>query len=330
MQTNTSLDAMNFSSILNVLPPSVVASLTFACVAITFNIFVIAILLRLQISGNVLNLLIMSLAMSDLFSSISVIIGSSLSIIGSITTIFIYSKWAAMNIICKLNSFLAVSTSYSATLTLTILAIERYRVICFPMNIRREYRHYFIAIIGIWLFSFAVSSYMVISYQSIPFHPYLCYMSGSNYIGNNVWLIASGVTCYLLPNVITIFCYVMIVLKLCRRKLPGDSVTKQSSYTAKRRKEIISVASLLIITVLSAFSNCAYHLYLIITLIKISDDVSILTSFYTDFKYHDITFLQISIFITILQSGLDPILYNFVSSKFRSSVRKLLCSYLKH
>lgn len=319
---NNSQYIFNYTVILNVLNFIIMLTYFLSTLAIILNIFVIYMLLKLRLVTNALNLLLMNLSLSDLLKSFSLIISSSLAVAGARNTYMLKPTLAFWTTICKLNYFIMLSTSFSASFSLTALAIERFRAIYFPLEIRSDYRQYLIVVAFIWILSLGASAYTLVSYHIIPIYPYFCLLNGEYFLGNNVWLIITGLMCSIIPVIITIICYIMIAVKLCGRNLMIDSSMIHSEFLRKRRREIISIVSLLIMTIMSTFSNCNYYLYLIIALAYHSNHSFQSIKYYTDSTLHNVNILQVSILLTVAQTSIDPILYNFVSSNFRKSIKE--------
>lgn len=326
---NDSLHKFNFTSVLNILTFNVVAVYCLSITAVILNVFVIFTLLKRNIVTNALNVLILNLSLSDLLKSSTVIvnIGQSISFAGNTT--MPKSTYTFWNIICKLNYFILLSANFSGILTLNALAVERFRAIYYPLGTRSDHKRYSVVIVFIWILSLGVSSYTVVSYHIIPVHPYFCLLNGEYYLGNNIWTIFTGLLCCILPVIITCLCYILIAVKICSRKSVIDSSMVHSQFLQKRRREIISIISLIAITILSTISNCAYYLYLIVALVYHGNRSFQSMDYYINANVHDVSILQASIFLNVAQSSIDPILYNFVSSNFRKSVKNCFSSHLR-
>lgn len=326
---NNSHFNFNFTNIFNILTPTIITCYILSIAAILLNIFVLFILLKLKIVGDALSLLIMNLSISDLLKSSAIITYNIQAGTGANSTAMLGPTFDIWTTICKLNSFVLVSTSLSAIMTLGILAFERFRAIYYPLDNRSDHKQYFIAVVLIWILSLGASSYIFVSYHIIPYYPYICALNSDYFLGNNIWIIATGAICCIIPMLLACICYVMIGVKLCGRKSVIDSCMVHSEFLKKRRREMISVISLITITILATFSSCTFFLYIIIVLIEDSNRYFSFRANYIDINFHNIYIFQASIFLTVAQTSIDPILYNFVSSNFRKSVKQYLSSYLR-
>ena len=213
---NNSQYEYNFTDVLSMLPSHIMLAYGISALAIILNAFVLFILLKLGIISNAFNLLILNLSLSDLLKSFAIIIGSNQAADGARSITMSNSTLASWNIICKVNYFSMLSANFSATLTLTVLSIERFRAIYYPLDTRSDYKHYVIVIVFIWIISFGASSYTIVSYHIIPIHPYFCLLNGQNFLNNNVWMITTGFICCFIPVTITCICYIMIAFKSFR------------------------------------------------------------------------------------------------------------------
>ena len=251
---------------------------------------------------NTTNLLLCSLAVTDLLSSIS----------GSIVLLFQYKAIEhptgfSGDVMCRaLTSgtitYIAIQIS---EITLMVLAVDRYFSVCFPLaskfRIKRQHLKYVVA--TIWLVGVATySQYIVVTRgdKGLP-----CYDDyPSEEAGIAIALVDFSMYCAI-PLLIFIFCYSSIVIAIWRPKM-----TQTSEMNVERRKRQVKTTRILL-TVTFFFCVCVVPLY-----ISLLTEVISTNSFELSYTVY--------LFLLHLHATVNPFIYIFQSSQFRAAFRTLL------
>ncbi|RDD36766.1 Somatostatin receptor type 4 [Trichoplax sp. H2] len=294
---------------------------------IALNVFVTLILLKYRENGGIINILLVNLSVIDLLVSLLVILLTIFGALKSGLNRSISSGLGVMDVICKISLYGVAIASFCSTYILATLAIERYRAICYPLNSRNYHQHYNIAIVISWFISFVSSAYTIALSQYEPyFYPYVCFLKGLNYAGSKIWVLLSYAIGYGVPVFVTICCYVTIAYKFIRSIIQSDLPDMHTTYIIKRRKEMQTVTILLIITITSFIPKCLLFIFTNILTIEYATSLNnrtdfISNEFSTSFKA---SFFRIISLVTLAQVIVNPLLYNFVSRKFREKVYRYI------
>ncbi|RDD38203.1 rhodopsin [Trichoplax sp. H2] len=250
--TNSSLP-LNES--LNVL--SVVATLSLGSIGILFNIIICYMVISSKDLQQPLHIMIANLAITDILYCLAVNVGAILAI--SITDNQEESYSSGKQDYLKFglaSSFISSFSASNSMITLSFISFERYRGIVSPLSVSVSKRKIWIYIIGIWIYALICSGIVTIlratdTYQIAGFSIVLI---PSDALTAFILVLVFTIFSVSLPSLVILFCYVRIILKLCRNNPPlDDSYYKlKIMKSIKRRK--ICIASLLIMTILSACS----------------------------------------------------------------------------
>ncbi|RDD36765.1 Somatostatin receptor type 5 [Trichoplax sp. H2] len=296
-------------------------------VGIVLNVFVISILLKYRENGGIVNILLVNLSVIDLLTCLSVITVTAIAALKLEFNRNTSSRLDVRDVMCKICLYTTTATSFCSTYVLATLAIERYRAICYPLNSGNYRRRYSIAIVFIWLISSALSAYTIAFSQYEPhFHPYVCFLKGLNYTGSKIWVLLSSSFGYGIPVFVTVCCYIAVVYKFVRSKIPGELPDLQTTYTIKRRKKMQAVTILLIITIISFIPKCILYIFTNISSIRHATSVNNTTNFIViePSSTFDLLFFRFISLIMLAQVIVNPLLYNFVCRKFRGNVSRYI------
>ncbi|XP_054157280.1 neuropeptide SIFamide receptor-like [Oppia nitens] len=239
----------------------------------------------------------------------------------------IFGPWLLGRFICKAVPYLQGVSVNASVYTLVAISIDRFYAIYYPLGRKCGKNLCRIVITLIWILSFGVSFPWLIYFELMP-------MFTEKYtelqICQDVWPTPSAAKTYflvvnlgfqyLLPLSIIAFFYILILLKIGRRRLPKlarhlpanlKDGNQQSNHVIERSK--IKVFKMLIVIVM-LFALSWLPLYVIFAFIKLGptlDENSWTTQLLT-------TGAPIAQWLGASNSCVNPILYFFFNNKFRS------------
>ncbi|NP_001161621.1 orexin receptor-like protein [Saccoglossus kowalevskii] len=288
------------------------------------NVLVCYAVLRNPQMRTVTNYYILNLSIADILVSLICL---------PITVVFETSEtWFFGNLACKLIPYFQVVSMSVSVLTLCAIAVDRYFAICHPLMFKSTAKRAITVIFSIWITSFLVPIPQAVVYETErPIYTknyiYLTKCFERNWFGSiqqKVYHIALVLVIYVIPLVMIIIAYVFICRQLWA-KIPGSYESCDSKKNASNGNSHVStkasesqlksrrkVAKMLIIVVV-IFTICYLPLHLLNILRQFSffDDVV----HNTRSSFH-IPFL-IAHWLAFANSGVNPIIYNFLSAKFR-------------
>lgn len=232
--------------------------------------------------------------------------------------------WIWGQFLCRLSSFLYQFNCYSTSFFLAYMSVRRYLAIAhasagtataspWPWGVVEKRRRGLICA-GFWIFSLLLAPLLVSNVQLVDYHSPGCYLlPASDYV---IWIVVITMTFlifqFLIPGAIIVTCNWLTVQAL--KKSPQ---LQRSCGVDMKMFHIYS----------ATFVLCwlPYH---IVSLVIMVDDLNplILSCDSTNMAYFTIIVVQT---LTHLHYGADPILYNFLSPRFRRSLMKVVAHYVR-
>ena len=283
------------------------------------NSLVIVVVKAIRGMRSTTNYLLLNVAVADLFALVFTIIHSIIR--RSLSSYTSLSKFA-QNLLCKfiITNTMTLVPLAATVLTLTLLAVERYRALVKPMTSSRRLTVDRIAyvITGIWSASFALVTPL---FATIAYNPnvkggaYSC-NHGNAKDGIIIYIYCFVAILLLIPFIIIAFCYSRIIYCMFIKKTvfnnPSERQATQQEIKEKRRLVWLLVA----LTSIFFVAFTPYGIFLIMKQREENNDV--ITELHYAAQY-----------LTILKFSLNPFIYGFASSSYRRGyvflVRKIAC-----
>lgn len=179
--------------------------------------------------------------------------------------------WAVGRVMCHLVDYMGVMSVYVSTFILTIIAIDRHRVLVHPLRPRITMSTAIVIAISIWILAFLLAIPFAVFVKLVTYKVgdttgYTCIEKyplehWSTIENATAW--STLIFQYILPFTIIAASYISIGRKLWSTRAVGDTMAAQQAATARRK---IRTTRLLVLAVL-VFGICwlPLHVYLIVT-----------------------------------------------------------------
>ncbi|XP_033755565.1 pyrokinin-1 receptor-like [Pecten maximus] len=231
--------------------------------------------------------------------------------------------WYFGEIMCKAVPFLEMVVASASVFTIIAISVERYKVVCKPLSVTVENVIYVVkVIIVIWLAAIIIST---------PILSIVIYKDSKLLDGTPIKVCRAPIRTKLEKSYIVISTFLIYVIpcallftlycRLCRKLIPDsecpfDMYERYAAEKLRLRKQVVNI----IATIVSMFFLC--HLpYRIVSLWLIFENSKNVARLGLE-KYLAIVYsARICLYVN---HALNPILYNFVSRKFRRTFKMMI------
>ncbi|KAG8435304.1 hypothetical protein GDO86_013311 [Hymenochirus boettgeri] len=217
--------------------------------SIAENFIVILVTIKFKQLRQPLNYIIVNLSLADFLVSV---IGGTISIATNSKGYFYLGSWA-----CVLEGFAVTFFGIVALWSLSVLAFERYVVICRPLgNLRLQGKHSAIAILFVWVFSFIWTVPPTMGWSSYTTSKIGTTCEPNWYSGkttDHTYIITFLTTCFIFPLMVIFGSYGKLMRKL--RKV-SDTQGRLGS-TRKPEKEVTRMVVIMILAFLICWTPYA-------------------------------------------------------------------------
>ncbi|KAM9325232.1 opsin-VA-like [Gastrophryne carolinensis] len=274
----------------------VLAALMFfiTIISVVENFIVIVVTAKFKQLRQPLNYIIVNLSVADFLVSV---VGGSISIAANSRGYFYFGAWA-----CVVEGFAVTFFGIVALWSLSILAFERYVVICRPLgNLRLRGKHSAIGILFVWVFSLVWTIPPIFGWSSYTTSKIGTTCEPNWYSGeleDHSYIITFLITCFVLPLLLIFVSYGKLMRKL--RKV-SDTQGRLGS-TRKPEKEVTRMVVIMIVAFLICWTPYAA--------------LSILVTAWPSLEL-DPRLAAVPAFFAKTASMYNPIIYVYMNKQFR-------------
>ncbi|KAL5016445.1 hypothetical protein ScPMuIL_006034, partial [Solemya velum] len=304
----------------------VVYSITFL-VGVSGNFLVCFALWRNRTMRTVTNIFIVNLALSDLTI---ILVCLPPTLVADVT-----ESWFMGQVMCKIVLYLMnVSVSVSV-LTLGAISVERWYAICHPLQFKSTVHRARVIMIIIWLVAgcLAVPELVVGDIiRAVPAHITHLLIScrpGWDRNSQACYQFVLIAVLYVIPLVLMAWMYAQIVVVLRRKDIPGATMTSTRPMIGgkifTREEQIVSrnKAARMLITVVVVFAVCHFPVHLF--------NILRYTGALNDGNGKAISIMALIVhWLPYYNSSINPVIYNFMSAKFRKEFRRACFCCVRH
>ncbi|XP_037948307.1 growth hormone secretagogue receptor type 1-like isoform X2 [Teleopsis dalmanni] len=309
------------------------------------NIMVPIVIVKTKDMRNSTNIFLTNLSIADLL----VLLVCTPTVLVEVNTR--PETWVLGHEMCKAVPFVELTVAHASVLTILAISFERYYAICEPLKagyVCTKTRAIFICFLA-WAIAALFTSPIILiaTYREEIYYDgteaAVCFTSADTF-WSAFYFISSITIFFMLPFAVLVLLYVAIACKLLRRNsafhrptAASSNITasmnerqsraevkmqssqhQQSNGMRKHRKQVI----FMLIAVVSSFFVCLLP-FRAFTLWVIASSAEEIAAIGIEGYYNILFFCRIMFY---LNSALNPILYNLMSSKFRTGFRRLLLS----
>ncbi|XP_065213368.1 uncharacterized protein LOC135840669 [Planococcus citri] len=313
----------DFDAIFEYPPYLKVTSITLCVLILVFgvvgNIMVPVVIIRTKDMRNSTNIFLMNLSLADLL----VLIICTPTVLVELNSR--PETWVLGEHLCKIIPFVELTVAHASVLTILAITFERYYAICEPLRagyVCTKARAIVICIITWLVAAFCtspiamISKYQIMEYVDGSMVP-VCFTKADTFWPMFYFLVINTIF-YLGPFVLLIFMYWVIARHLMAD--PGTNCS-ESAFNVRARKQVVAM----LITVVVAFFLCLLP-FRVFTLWIILAPGDYQPNVQMDNYYHILFSCRIMLY---LNSAINPILYNLMSSKFRQGFKNLIPRVLR-
>ena len=226
-------------------------------------------------------------------------------------------NWIYGEIICVILYPLQTVTVYASVFTLIMLSCSRYYAIVCPLSQQPRRIHAKILIVVIWLLSFIlVTPYMAVLHTSlIDAEGKVCQAAWSSY-SKRTYTIVCFVLQYAIPLTIMTASYSRIIYDINFKDIPRQRRLSYADIVIRKENE--KLTKLLLVVTLT-FLLCGLPYQIVSFMLEI-----------LDYKQANHSVIVMCYMVLLLNSVLNPILYNLFSSSFRNAFTGLVRSCVSY
>ncbi|VDI29193.1 Hypothetical predicted protein, partial [Mytilus galloprovincialis] len=228
----------------------------------------------------------------------------------------------------KLVPFLEFVVSSASIFTILAISIERYKVVCHPLSINKEKARQIIGtVIIVWIIAILTSA---------PILPITVFKDSRLKDGTPIqvcripvrkawhktYFFANAILIYFIPFLVLAVLYFKLCRELVPRKNQDKTIIELQAHTDNEKLRLRWQVVNIIATIVCVFFIC--HLpYRVVSIWLMLEDKQKLATMGLETYLNIIYSARLMLY---LNHALNPILYNFVSTKFRMALRCLLSS----
>ena len=290
-----------------------IAYCLFFVVSMAGNSFIVIIVYKTKTMRKPINLLILSMAMSDLLYPIFAF--------PWILTELYFNSWQISGpfgqILCKLIPFLNNASITVSIQSLVLIAVDRFRAVVFPLRsplISSKLCPFFI--LATWIVAVAIKSPDLFAFKLVQYpERLLCTRQWNELFGESLadYYLAIIVIFFYTPLVLIAVLYIIVVLKLKSQKTPGEQSVNAGQRRTRRERNVLKMA----IAIVLVFAVCwlPISIYWILVLLT-SDNMTSSCGF----RYFAIA----SFLMADANCAINPCICFIFSGNYRQGLKNLL------
>ncbi|XP_078493339.1 tachykinin receptor isoform X1 [Ciona intestinalis] len=231
------------------------------------------------------------------------------------------NDWYFGKAFCHFINFVPIGAVLASILSITVISLDRFGVIMYPLRRRTSRKTAKMTIAGIWLFSLGVAFpqcfFATITTEESGTRT-TCSIQWPDGVSGRMRLgyqLSFMVISYFLPLIILAVSYVAMALRLCgSNNQVGHQNETQLRRIANNKK---AIRMMMLVVVVFAICWCPYHLFFLADYI-VSDS----------YHWEKIQQVYLAVFWVAMSSSMyNPFIYCWNNSRFREEFKRLCCCF---
>ncbi|OCT69746.1 hypothetical protein XELAEV_18036670mg [Xenopus laevis] len=272
------------------------------------NYLLIYVICRTKKMHNVTNFLVGNLAFSDMLMCATCV---------PITLAYVFEPrgWVFGHFLCYFVFLMQPVTVYVSVFTLTVIAVDRYHAMVYPLRRRLTIPTCAYILAGIWLLSCLMAAPALAHTYHVEFPQLDFSICEEFWFGMEkkrlAYAYSTLILTYALPFIIIALSYLSISVKLKNRVVPGNITNVQAEWDRARRKKTFR----LLVLVVGAFGMCWLPLHIF----NIMKDIDINL---IDKQYFNLVQLLCH-WLAMMSACTNSLLYAWLHDSFRGELKKM-------
>ncbi len=228
----------------------------------------------------------------------------------------ILDDWPFGSDLCKMAPFIQVASVYVSTISMAIIALDRYQALLYPLKTRLSHKiRKSLIILLIWFVASLLAIPHAIFNRSVELFTYKTVIRCRAVYPEPKDIYKKSITSftiltqYVLPLAITMFTYVIICIEIYRKKFIGEADEQQISSQIKTKRKTIKM----LIIVVIAFAIC----WLPINLFHLLNDFDL-----TEISLNAFYFVH---WLAMSSVCYNPFIYFWLNKYYRKGIKSLFC-----
>ncbi|XP_077990273.1 prolactin-releasing peptide receptor-like isoform X2 [Glandiceps talaboti] len=239
----------------------------------------------------------------------------------------IMNEWIFGLGMCKFTPFSLKVSEIVSIFTLTVIGLDRYYVVMYPLRPRMDNRKKKIIILITWVLAIGISAPKLWVLETDHFAidekgtlAAICGEVWPSELDGHVYEWALFVITFVLPLLVLTFCYGRVARKLWTRNLPGNADPERDREQRKNKRKTIRM--LISVVVLFALCWLPMNVYNLVKTFhpNMFDDSPTSTRIFR---------ASVLIWLTLADTIINPIVYVFISDRFRKDLKSLFIRWTR-
>lgn len=218
---------------------------------------------------------------------------------------------ARFGVLCELVGFIDATYSCASSLTIAVIALDRYHSIvnCLYYENIVTRRRTIIAIIWIWLQTLFIAMCPVVGWgqYTFDFAQFKCSLDLPDRYGFLWFMFCTSV---LIPFIVIVFCYTQI--HLVARRHAKNMVAIHIQDTGKRIRAVSTRKTKLVYLVVGLYTTCWLPIYIVKLFQSIASDITIPPGIIT-----------LATVLSLVNGSCNPFLYALITSQYRAGMNRM-------
>ncbi|XP_055939902.1 RYamide receptor-like [Argiope bruennichi] len=237
-------------------------------------------------------------------------------------TDFMLGRWIFLPEFCPVVQFFQHASVSVSVYTLTVVGLDRYYAIIYPLSGRWTKTRGRLVVFFIWFFSIALSSFQLVHGKALKFtvggqELYDCSEIWGEVEGKVYTLMVFNVT-FVIPILILSYAYGSIGIKMWGHTMPGNADPSRDRQQLAAKMKVVKMMAIVVVL----FVVCWLPIQIFGLLVYFTPEF-VLPSEDEDFPGFAAAFLCCH-WLSMANSFVNPLVYCFMSDNFRTDLRQLL------